>query len=77
MMEIKTQIPSLTSLPANTMAHKTALKLNHPMLISLIGAESLKAITADKIPPTNPYNPEIGELIKTAIKNSIPAVILF
>ncbi len=70
--EIKTQIPSLIWCPANTIAHNTALKLNSPMLISLIGAENLNAIIADNIAPANPYNAEIGELIKTAIKNSTP-----
>ena len=40
--------------------------------MSIAGAERLKAITADSIAPASPYNAEIGELINTAIKKSIP-----
>ena len=42
------------------------------MLISWIGTKNLNAIIADTIPPARPYNAEMGELIKTAIKNNIP-----
>ena len=69
---IKTQMPSLTWLPAKTIAHNTALKLNSPRLISWTGAESLNATTAESIAPASPYNAEIGEPINTAIKNNRP-----
>lgn len=73
-MAVKAQIKSLISLPAKTIAHNTALKLNNPKLMSATGAEILNAIIADNTAPTNPYRAEIGELINTAIKNIIPEI---